>query len=454
VHWSFASTETELGLRIATALVKFWTVRGLLKQGRTWLEQGLHDPSISQSIRARALVALGEVIWRSSGPSRLDLFSEASTLAREVADDRTLALALRGLAIAQADNDNLGSAANHFEQSLELFHKIDDKPEFSRTLFQHGMWVSMRSGLREQAHAQFTQSLEASRAAGDRISTCAALYGLGVVLSYQGDHAQAIRLFSERLTLCRELRYSDETAITLNALGTEAFWTGRLEDAQDHFLQARTEAQSIGSLGLVAEALEGLALILEVQNKYPQAATHRLGALQIRRDLRVERQMAIAIRSAAYLIAKLGQGQTAGHLLGAAETIVPQLPHPPRASVLFERRLKEVKRAIGFDAAVAAGRRIPLDDAVHIALSALATGSASSSTSRGQPVTSTLSRREREVAAFVAEGLPNRAIAERLFISERTVETHVQHILNKLAFTSRAQVAAWVVRQEGHPTHQ
>jgi len=53
-----------------------------------------------------------------------------------------------------------------------------------------------------------------------------------------------------------------------------------------------------------------------------------------------------------------------------------------------------------------------------------------------------LSRREREVAGLVAEELSNRAIANRLFISKRTAEYHVEQILNKLGFHSRTQVAA------------
>ena len=52
-----------------------------------------------------------------------------------------------------------------------------------------------------------------------------------------------------------------------------------------------------------------------------------------------------------------------------------------------------------------------------------------------------LTKREREVAVFVAEGLTNRDIADRLVISDRTVETHVEHIRNKLGVRSRAQVA-------------
>jgi predicted ATPase/DNA-binding CsgD family transcriptional regulator len=55
-----------------------------------------------------------------------------------------------------------------------------------------------------------------------------------------------------------------------------------------------------------------------------------------------------------------------------------------------------------------------------------------------------LSRREREVAGLVAEGLTNREIASRLFVSERTAEYHVEQIRNKLGFHSRADVASWV----------
>jgi DNA-binding CsgD family transcriptional regulator len=56
-----------------------------------------------------------------------------------------------------------------------------------------------------------------------------------------------------------------------------------------------------------------------------------------------------------------------------------------------------------------------------------------------------LTAREREVAALVARGLSNRGIAAVLVVSERTVESHVTNILAKLTFTSRAQIAAWVV---------
>jgi non-specific serine/threonine protein kinase len=59
----------------------------------------------------------------------------------------------------------------------------------------------------------------------------------------------------------------------------------------------------------------------------------------------------------------------------------------------------------------------------------------------------TLTAREREIASLVADGLSNREIAEKLVISEGTVDVHVKHILGKLDFRSRAQVAGWYARQ-------
>jgi DNA-binding CsgD family transcriptional regulator len=60
---------------------------------------------------------------------------------------------------------------------------------------------------------------------------------------------------------------------------------------------------------------------------------------------------------------------------------------------------------------------------------------------------STLSARELEVAELVAEGLSNPAIARRLYLSRNTVASHVKHILAKLGFSSRAQIAAWAAQR-------
>jgi non-specific serine/threonine protein kinase len=65
----------------------------------------------------------------------------------------------------------------------------------------------------------------------------------------------------------------------------------------------------------------------------------------------------------------------------------------------------------------------------------------------GSGASSPLTRRELEIAGLVSEGLGNREIAERLVLSKRTVDAHLDHIFTKLGFSSRAQIAVWFSRQ-------
>jgi DNA-binding NarL/FixJ family response regulator len=62
---------------------------------------------------------------------------------------------------------------------------------------------------------------------------------------------------------------------------------------------------------------------------------------------------------------------------------------------------------------------------------------------------SPLSRREIEVARLVGQGLTNKQIAQNLYVSERTAENHVQHILTKLGLRNRSQIAAWATGEPG-----
>jgi non-specific serine/threonine protein kinase len=61
--------------------------------------------------------------------------------------------------------------------------------------------------------------------------------------------------------------------------------------------------------------------------------------------------------------------------------------------------------------------------------------------------TELLTRREREVAGLIAQGLTNRQIGEALVIGERTVEMHVSNVLAKLDLSSRAQIAVWAAER-------
>jgi non-specific serine/threonine protein kinase len=97
-----------------------------------------------------------------------------------------------------------------------------------------------------------------------------------------------------------------------------------------------------------------------------------------------------------------------------------------------------------FQAAFDDGARLEREAAVALALGKEERDSGRTVSRAADP----LGKREREVADLIAEGLSNKEIASRLFLSERTVETHVYNILNKLGFNSRVKIAAWVSAKE------
>jgi non-specific serine/threonine protein kinase len=107
------------------------------------------------------------------------------------------------------------------------------------------------------------------------------------------------------------------------------------------------------------------------------------------------------------------------------------------------RRQELARHALGPDVAAAtwtAGHALSVEEAIAEALHADVHAVPRAEMAGG------LSPREREVAVLVAHGLTNRDIAEKLVVSERTAENHVQRVLNRLGLRSRAQVAAWAVR--------
>ena len=107
----------------------------------------------------------------------------------------------------------------------------------------------------------------------------------------------------------------------------------------------------------------------------------------------------------------------------------------------------QARQALGeaaFQAAYHRGLELPAADAVAYALQQPPDKPPAPAVSERAPLTA----RELQVARLVAAGRSNKDIAAELVISQRTAENHVEHILTKLGFTSRAQVAAWVAASQ------
>jgi len=114
-----------------------------------------------------------------------------------------------------------------------------------------------------------------------------------------------------------------------------------------------------------------------------------------------------------------------------------------------------VRAAMGgdaFEAVLAEGRAMTPGQAAAHALAPIEAPPKGKATEKhaGRKHAGLLTPPEREVTTLIAQGLTNRKIASSLAIAERTVDAHVEHLLNKLGFTSRTQVAAWAVETGLH----
>jgi predicted ATPase/DNA-binding CsgD family transcriptional regulator len=146
-----------------------------------------------------------------------------------------------------------------------------------------------------------------------------------------------------------------------------------------------------------------------------------------------------------------GRSRLAAQLLGASET-ARTLVGANRVlflgDLLAETRqtATAVLGAAVFEAEFDAGRGLGRDRALGLAL--VKPAKPASPASPAPVAAGPLGKRETEVARLVADGLTYKQIGTRLFISERTVDTHVRNILNKLGFNARAQIAAWMAAPE------
>ncbi len=192
--------------------------------------------------------------------------------------------------------------------------------------------------------------------------------------------------------------------------------------------------------------LRNVAAIALTNGDLDEASAGASEALRVARqfDDRIAEFYVLAAMS--WLVASSGQPRLAANLLGAAHTIGAGAgakivgPHAPYQTQARESALRALGAA-KFEAEFEAGKRLDRHAAVRLAL-----GESEQREAAAFPGTDAgpLAKREVEVAGLVAEGLSNKQIAVQLFISERTVATHVGHILNKLGFNSRAQIATWI----------
>jgi predicted ATPase/DNA-binding CsgD family transcriptional regulator len=232
----------------------------------------------------------------------------------------------------------------------------------------------------------------------------------------------------------------------VQARAVHAFFANDMDAAASTSSEGMRLSRDAGDLFYLGSMLRNVAAIALTNGDLDEANAGATEALRVARQIDDRIAEFYILAALSWRAASSGQARLAARLLGAAQTIGAGAgakivgPHAP-----FQTQAKEAAtRALGaakFEAEFEAGKRLDRQAAVRLALgeSEQSEDAAVAGTEAGP-----LAKREVEVAVLVAKGLSNKQIAARLFISERTVATHVGHILNKLGFNSRAQIAGWI----------
>ncbi|MGW5518822.1 protein kinase domain-containing protein [Nocardia africana] len=227
-------------------------------------------------------------------------------------------------------------------------------------------------------------------------------------------------------------------------------WTHALQNdsttALSHHRKALAITKSQGESVHRTYALWGMAFAAWRHGDRDLALKLLRQAMQLVKQQKDSLMTAIGTETMAWVVGSEGSARRAAVLLGAAAALSQSTGNVavqfPGLEVHHEDCVRTARHTLGghaFDVAFREGATLDLAAAIAYTLGEQPPASAAGRAD--------LTRREREVAALVAEGLTNRAIAARLSISRRTAEGHVEHILTKLGFSSRAQIASWITEQ-------
>ncbi|MFD7842790.1 LuxR C-terminal-related transcriptional regulator [Nocardia sp. NPDC059764] len=232
-----------------------------------------------------------------------------------------------------------------------------------------------------------------------------ALLLLGVAYAQQGDAERAAECHQRMLSITEECGESLFRSTALGMTAIAAYRRGEGARAQDLLRESLRLNRRVRSLLVAALDLEVLAWIAAGADD--QRAAVLMGA--------------------------------AANMMRTAPGVAIYFPQMVEAHLDCERAVRGALGAARFDTAWRRGRAMRVNAAVAYALNEERPADAP------RPGATTLTKRERQVAGLVAEGLTNKQIATQLVIAQRTVDAHVEHILAKLGFNSRAQIAAWIV---------
>jgi predicted ATPase/class 3 adenylate cyclase/DNA-binding CsgD family transcriptional regulator len=423
LDWSAEHRYAAPTLRLAVALWWFWAAHGHVDEGRERLAGLLalfpEDASDARAeLRARALHGAG-MLAASQGDyaAARALQEEGLTLRRALGEPHGLFNALEGLGTVALLEGGYVEARRYLEEALRIARGLEEPRYYASVMNTLGS-VSQELGDLPAARAYIEESLAAYRRSTDhRIRAFnGAMLSLPIVAQEEGAYDEAQVLAAEAVSASRQTSNRRLEALALAIFGGIVLSLGDHAAARDRLRESIDVYLEVGDLAGVGQVLDRFVELAAAQGRFD-------GALQL-----------------------AGAATALHERAGAVRT--------PRSQARLDRALEPARSSLSKEAADAAWRAgcaLDVDEAITAALAITEPAAAGCETADPEPgadsAASPLTRREQEVAVLIARGLTNAQIAAELVITEGTAASHVNHILSKLEYGSRVQVAAWAAEQ-------
>ncbi|QIZ37140.1 LuxR C-terminal-related transcriptional regulator [Saccharopolyspora sp. ASAGF58] len=333
---------------------------------------------------------------------------------------------------------------------------LDTEPsrERARALWLNG-WIAHFQGDYSGSVAMYTQCRELAERLGDENMATLAIQFLGDSEMWEKNLHGGTALLDEALARHRAAQQWTAPALIIFPLRAQvAGLQGDTELMMALLDECRAIVASLGESWALSWCEWNVGVGWWAAGNPKNAAVHLRAALRRKTQLNDQMGIPCCVEVLSWVASADKDWKQAAMLCGAVDVMWERIGRPLFGSpTLLEWKQQvadRVRDALGdqaFQAAQQEGARLTQRAVIACALG-----------EKKQPDTATaarhradhvLTRRERQVAALVTQGMSNKEIAVELVIAQRTVDSHVEHILAKLGFHSRAQIATWIIEARG-----
>ena len=388
---------------------------------------------------AEALVACGHArMFRGEPLASRRHFQEVVTLARRRGDDIMLATGLVGLGAARLSLGDYDQAEAGLREGVDVG---------TGSAQGHSQAVAMAclaelahlQGNQELARARFEECLNHARAVGAPYPVARTLIGFGRLMLDGGEAGAAQALFDDAATIARQGGLAHLVAAALDGLGEASASSDDITSAKARFEEALAVASQCGDKSASARSTYHLAALSRAEGDLDRAASLHHQALDLRQQTAERAGLADSLEAVAGLAAVSGNPEAGARLFGAAHALRESCGcvRPSRLGAAYDADVALLEQQMApeeLERAWGEGATLSEERAVAYATKGRGT--------RGRPIKgiASLTPAERDIAVLVADGLTNPEIGDRLFISPRTVQSHLRNIYAKLDVSSRRQL--------------